>query len=70
MITLLLCIIYVFSAVLVYRNIRSIYWAFMIDDALTTFKEWCLVLLPIVNTIYLIYTECIKYRNKKWLNKN
>ncbi len=70
MIIFVLCVIYVFSAVMVYKNIRQIYWAFMIDEALTSFKEWLLILLPIVNTLYLIYTEYFKFRNRNKINKN
>jgi len=67
MITFALCIIYVISAVYVYRNIRDTYKAFLMDNAPLTFGEWILVLLPIVNTVTTIYTEYIKVKNR---NKN
>jgi hypothetical protein len=67
MITFALCIIYVISAVYVYRNTRDTYKAFLMDDAPLTFGEWILVLLPVVNTITVIYSEYlkIKHRNDK-----
>ena len=67
MITFALCIVYVISAVYVYRNIRDTYKAFLMDNAPLTFGEWILVLLPIVNTVTTIYTEYIKVKNR---NKN
>ena len=69
MIIFVLCVIYVFSAIYVYRDIRKTYWTFLIDDAPTTLGEWVLVLLPIVNTITFIYTEYLKFRNRKKINK-
>ena len=67
MITFVLCIIYVISAVYVHRNIRDTYKAFLMDSASFTFGEWVLVLLPIVNTITCLYSEYlkIKHRNDK-----
>ena len=70
MITFALCIIYVISAVYVYRNIRDTYKAFLMDNAPLTFGEWILVLLPIVNTVTTIYTEYIKVKNRNKINKN
>ncbi len=70
MILFILCVVYVFSAVMVYKDIRKTYWTFMIDDAPTSPGEWVIILLPIVNTLYLIYTEYIKYKNRKRINKN
>ena len=67
MILFIICIIYVLSAVLVYKNIRKIYWAFLMDDAPFTLGEWVITLLPIVNTIYFIYREYLK---RKKFNKN
>lgn len=71
MIIFVLCVlIYIASAIFVYRDIRKTYWSFLIDDTPTTFGEWVVTLLPIVNTITFIYTEYIKFRNRKWINKN